>query len=118
MGAKEGQNPQPIMVVTDQRNESWGSQGRMYPLKGRPGNQWGRNGKQYGAGNEGRGYQTYRTDRTQPQGCNTAYGLQRQSSYIPTRSTGGGQGGNGGNGEENDKRKYRNTRISQESDSH
>ena len=44
--------------------------------------------------------------------------MQRQSSYVPTRSTGGGQGGNGGNGEENDKRKYRNTRISQESDSH
>ena len=118
MGAKEGQNPQPTMVVTDQRNESWGSQGRMYPLKGRPGNQWGRNGKQYGAGNERRGYQTYRTDRTQPQDRNTAYGLQRQSSYVPTKSTGGGQGGNGGNGEENDKRKYRNTGISQESDSH
>ena len=84
MGAKEGQNPQPTMVVTDQRNESWGSQGRMYPLKGRPGNQWGRNGKQYGAGNERRGYQTYRTDRTQPQDRNTAYGLQRQSSYVPT----------------------------------
>ena len=31
MGAKEGQNPQPTMVVTDQRNESWGCQGRMYP---------------------------------------------------------------------------------------
>ena len=118
MGAKGGQNPQPTMVVTDQRNESWGSQGKMYPLKGRPRNQWGGYGKQYGAGSERRGYQTYRTDRTQPQDHNTAYGSQRQSSYVPTRSTGGGQGGNGGNGEENNKRKYRNTRISQESDSH
>ena len=118
MGAKGGQNPQPTMVVTDQRNESWGSQGKMYPLKGRPRNQWGGYGKQYGAGSERRGYQTYRTDRTQPQDRNTAYGSQRQSSYVPTQSTGGGQGGNGGNGEENDKRKYRNTRISQESDSH
>ena len=118
MGAKGGQIPQPTMVVTDQRNESWGSQGKMYPLKGRPKNQWGGYGKQYGAGSERRGYQTYKTDRTQPQDRNTAYGSQRQSSYVPTRSTGGGQGGNGGNGEENNKRKYRNTRISQESDSH
>ena len=118
MGAKGGQIPQPTMVVTNQRNESWGSQGKMYPLKGRQKNQWGGYGKQYGASSERRGYQTYRTDRTQPQDCNTAYGSQRQSSYVPTRSTGGGQGGNGGNGEENDKRKYRNTRISQESDSH
>ena len=118
MGAKGGQIPQPTMVVTDQRNESWGSQRKMYPLKGRPKNQWGGYGKQYGSGSERRGYQTYRTDRTQPQDRNTAYGLQRQSSYVPTQSTGGGQGGNGGNGEENDKRKYRNTRISQESDSH
>ena len=115
MGAKGGQIPQPTMVVTDQRNESWGSQGKMYPLKGRPRNQWGGHGKQYGAGSERRGYQTYRTDRTQPQDRNTASGSQRQSSYIPTRSTGGGQGGNG---EKNDKKKYRNTRISQESDSH
>ena len=84
MGAEGGQNPQPTMVVTDQRNESWGSQGRMYPLKGRPRNQWGGNGKQYGAGNERRGYQTYRTDRTQPQDHNTAYGSQRQSGYVPT----------------------------------
>ena len=118
MGAKGGQVPQPTMVVTGQRNESWGSQGKMYPLKGRPRNQWAGYGKQYGAGSKRRGYQTYRTDRTQPQDRNTAYGSQRQSSSVPTRSTGGGQGGNGGNGEENDKKKYRNTRISQESDSH
>ena len=36
MGAKGGQISQPTMVVTNQRNESWGSQGKMYPLKGRP----------------------------------------------------------------------------------
>ena len=95
-----------------------GSQGKRYPLKERPRNQWGGYGKQYGAGNERRGYQTYRTDRTQPQDRNTAYGSQRSGSYIPTRSTGDGQGGNGEDGEENDKKKYRNTRISQESDSH
>ena len=118
IGAKGGQVSQPTMVATDQRNESRGSQRKMYPLKGRPKNQWGGYGKQYGAGSERRGCQTYRTDRTQPQDRNTAYGSQRQSSYVPTRSTGGGQGGNGGNEEENDKRKYRNTRISQESDSH
>ena len=106
------------MIVTNQRNGSWGSQGKRYPLKERPRNQWGGYGKQYGASNERGGYQTYRTNRTQPPDRNTAYGWQRQSSYIPTRSTGNGQGGNGGNGDENDKKKYRNTRISQESDSH
>ena len=118
IGAKGGQVSQPTMVRTDQRNESWGSQRKMYPLKGRPRNQWGEYGKQYGAGSERRGYQTYRTDRTQPQDHNTAYGSQRQGSYVPTRNTGDGQGGNGGNGGEKDKKKYRNTRISQESDSH
>ena len=95
-----------------------GSQGKRYPLKERPRNQWGGYGKQYGAGNERRGYQTYRTDRTQPQDRNTAYGSQRSGSYVPTQRTGDGQGGNGEDGEENDKKKYRNTRISQESDSH
>ena len=54
MGAKGGQIPQPTMGVTDQRNESWGSQGKMYPLKGRPKNQWGGYGKQYGASSERR----------------------------------------------------------------
>ena len=83
------------MVVTDQRNGSWGSQGKRYPLKERPRNQWGGYGKQYGASSERRGYQTYRTDRTQPQDRNTAYGSQRQGSYVPTLSTGDGQGGNG-----------------------
>ena len=117
MGARGGQAPQPPMIVTNQRNGSWESQGKRYPLKERLRNQWGGYGKQYGASNERRGYQTYKTDRTQPQGHNTAYGSQRQSSYVPTRSSGNGQGGNGGNGDENDK-KYRDTKISQESDSH
>ena len=95
-----------------------GSQGKRYPLKERPRNQWGGYSKQYGAGSERRGYQTYRTDGTQPQDRNTAYRSQRQGSYLPTKSSGNGQGGNGGNGDENDKKKYRNTRTSQESDSH
>ena len=84
MSAQGGQVPRPTMVVTDRRNGSWGSQGKRYPLKERSRNQWGGYGKQYGAGSERRGYQTYRTDRTQPQDRNTAYGSQRQGSYIPT----------------------------------
>ena len=39
MGAKGSQIPQSPMDVTDQRNENWGRQGKMYPLKGRPRNQ-------------------------------------------------------------------------------
>ena len=84
MGAQGGQAPQLPMIVTNQRNGSWESQGKRYPLKERLRNQWGGYGKQYGASNERRGYQTYKTDRTQPQGHNTAYGPQRQSSYVPT----------------------------------
>ena len=106
------------MIVTNQRNGSWGSQGKRYPLKERLRNQWGGYGKQYGASNERRGYQTYATDRTPPQNHITAYGLQKQGSYIPTRSIGNGQGGNGRNGNENDKKKYKDTRSSQESNSH
>ena len=118
VGAQGDQAPQPPMVVTNQRNGSWGSQGKRYPLKERPRNQWGGYGKQYGTSSERRGYQTYRTDRTQLQSHNTAYESQRQGRYLPTKGTGSGQGGNGGNGDENDKKKYRDTRISQESDSH
>ena len=84
MGAQGGQAPQLPMIVANQRNGSWESQGKRYPLKERLRNQWGGYGKQYGASNERRGYQTYKTDRTQPQGHNTAYGPQRQSSYVPT----------------------------------
>ena len=118
MGARGGQAPQLPMIVTNQRNGSWGSQGKRYPLKERFRNQWGGYGKQYGAGNERRGYQTYGTDRTPLQNHNTAYGLQRQGSYVPTQSTRSGQGGNGRNGDENDKKKYKDTRSSQESNSH
>ena len=65
VGAQGNQAPQPPMVVTNQRNGSWGSQGKRYPLKERPRNQWGGYGKQYGTSSERRGYQAYRTDRTQ-----------------------------------------------------
>ena len=118
MGAQGDLAPQLPISMTNQRNGSWESQGKRYPLKERSRNQWGGYGKQYGASSERRGYQTYKTDRTQPQGHNTAYGLQRQSSYVPTRSSGNGQGGNGGNGDESDEKKYRDTKISPESDSH
>ena len=106
MGAQGGQAPQLPISMTNQRNGSWESQGKRHPLKERSRNQWGGYGKQYGTSSERRGYQTYKTDRTQPQGHNTAYGPQRQSSYIPTQSSGNGQGGNGGNGDKNDEKKY------------
>ena len=118
MGAQRDQAPHPPMVVTSRGDENWGNQGKRYPLKERRKTQWGSYGKQYGTGDERRGYPTYRTDRTQPQNHNTAYGSQRQGSYLPTKSTGNGQGGNGGNRDENDKKKYRDTRVSQENDSH
>ena len=118
MGAQRNQAPHPPMVVTSRGDGNWGNQGKRYPLKERRKTHLVSYGKQYGTGGERRGYQTYRTDRTQPQNHNTAYGLQRQGSHLPTKSTGNGQGGNGGNGDENDKKKYRDTRISQESDSH
>ena len=106
------------MTVTNQRNGSWESQGKRYPLKEGFKSQWGGYGKQYGANNERRGYQTYKTDRNQLQGHNSAYGLQRQRTFIPTQGLGSGQGGDGGNGDENDKKKYQDTRINQENDSH
>ena len=65
VGAQGNQAPQPSMVVSNQKNGSWGSQGKRYPLKERPRNQWGEYGKQYGTSSERRGYQAYRTDRTQ-----------------------------------------------------
>ena len=118
MGAQRDQALHPPMFVTNRGDISQRGQGKRYPLKERRKTQWGSYGKQYGTGGERRGYQTYRTDRTQPQNHNTAYGSQRQGSYLPTKSTGNGQGSNGGNGDKNDKKKYRDTRISQESDSH
>ena len=91
---------------------------KKYPLKERRKTQGGGYGKQYGTGGERRSYQTYRTDRTQTQSHNTAYGLQRQGSYFPTKSTGNGQGGNGGGEDRNDKKKYRDTGINHGNDSH
>ena len=62
--------------------------------------------------------QTYRTDGTQTQSHNTAYESQRQGSYFAIKSTGNGQGGNGGDEDRNDKKKYRDTGIGFENDSH
>ena len=89
-----------------------------YPLKERQRAQWGGYGKQYGTGGERRSNQIYRTDRTQTQSHNAAYESQRQGRYFPTKSTGNGQGGNGGNGNRDDKKRYRDTRINHENDSH
>ena len=80
--------------------------------------QWGGYGKQYGTGGERKGNQAYRTDGAQTQGHNTAYESQRQGSYLPTRSNGNGQGGNGGDEDRKDRKKYRDTEISFENDSH
>ena len=118
MGAKRGQAPHPPMVVTNRGDGSWRSQGKRSSLKERRRTQWGGYGKQYGAGGERRSYQTYRTDRTQTQSYNTAYESQRQGSYFQTKSTGNEQGGNGGGADRNDKKKYRDTRINHENDSH
>ena len=105
------------MMVTNQRNGSWVNQGKRYPLKERVKNQWGGYGKQYGTNSEKRGHQTYRTDGNQSQGRGSAYGLQRQRTYHPTRGFESGQGGDGGNGDENDKKRYRDMKVSQESGS-
>ena len=118
MGAQKDQAPHPPMVVTNRGDGSWRGPGKRYPLKEKQRTQWGRYGKQYGTGGERKNNQTYRTDRTQAQSHNTAYESQRQGSNFPTKSTGNGQGGNGGDGDRNDKRKYRNTGISFENDSH
>ena len=60
--------------------------------------------------------EAYRTDGTQTQGCNTAY--ESQGNYFPTRNIGNGQGGNGGDEDRNDRKKYRDTEVSFENDSH
>ena len=118
MGAQRNQAPHTPMVVTNRRGGSWRSQGKRYPLKERQRTQGGGYGKQYGTGGERRDYQAYRTERTQPQSHNTAYGSQRQGSYFPTKSTGNEQGGNGGGEDRNDKKKYRDTGVNHENDSH
>ena len=118
MGAQKDQAPHPPMVVTNSGDGGWRGPGKRYPLKERWRTQWGGYGKQYGTGGEGKSNQTYKADRTQTQGRNTAYESQRQGSYFPTKSTGNGQGGNGGDEDRNDKKKYRDTKIGIENDSH
>ena len=118
MGAQKDQAPHPPMVITNRGDGGWRSPGKRYPLKERRRTQWGGYGKQYRTGGEGKNSQTYRTDRTQAQGRNTAYESQRQNSYFPTKNTGNRQGGNGGDEDRNDKKKYRDTRIGIENDSH
>ena len=118
MGVQNGQAPHPPMIVTNRGDGSLRSQGKRYPLKERWRTQGGGYGKQYGTGGERRGYQTYGTDRTQPLSHNAAYRSQRQGSHFPARSTGNEQGGNGGGEDRNDKRKYRDTRVNRENDSH
>ena len=118
MGAQKGQAPQPPLVMTNREDASWRGQGKRYPLKEKRKTQWGGYGRQYGTGGERKSNQTYRTDGTQAQGHNTAYGSQRQGSYFPTKSIGNRQGGNGGDEDRNDKKKYRDTRIGFEKDSY
>ena len=118
MGAQNGQAPHPPLVVTNRGDVSWRGPGKRYPLKEKRRTQWGRYGRQYGTGGERKSNSTYRTDGTQTQSHNTAYESQRQGSYFPTKSTGNGQGGNGGDEDRNDKKKYRDTGIGFENDSH
>ena len=118
MGAQRDQAPHPPIVVTNRGDGSWRNQKKRYPLKERQRAQWGGYGKQYGMGGERRSNQIYRTDRTQTQSPNAAYESQRRGRYFPTKSTGNGQGGNGGNGDRDDKKRYRDTRINHENDSH
>ena len=118
MGAQRDQAPHHPIVVTNRGDGSWRNQRKRYPLKERQRAQWGGYGKQYGIGDERRSNQMYRTDGTQTQSHNAAYESQRQGRYFPTKSTGNGQGGNGGNGDRDDKKRYRDTRINCENDSH
>ena len=117
MDVQTGQAPHPPSGMTNKGDVSWRGQGKRYPLKEKRRTQWGGYGKQYGTGGERKGNQTYRTDGTQTQGCNTANESQRQGNYFPTRSIGNGQGGNGGEEDRNDRQKYRDTGVSFENDS-
>ena len=118
MGAQKGQAPQTLLVMTNRGDVSWRGQGKRYPLKEKRKTQWGGYGRQYSTGGERKSNQTYRTDGTQTQSCNTAYESQRQGSYFPTKSIGNGQGGNGGDEDRNDNKKYRDTGIGFENNSH
>ena len=118
MGTQKGQAPHPPPVMTNRGDVSWRGQGKRYPLKEKRKTQWGGYWRQYGTGGERKSNQTYRTDGTQTQSHNTADESQRQGSYFPTKSTGNEQGGNGGDEDRNDKKKYRDTGIGFENDSH
>ena len=118
MDVQKDQVPHPPLVMTNKGDANWRSQGKRYPLKEKRRTQWGGYGKQYGTGGERKGNQTYRTDGAQTQSHNTAYESQRQGSYLPTRGSGNGQGGNGGDEDRKDRKKYRDTEISFENDSH
>ena len=118
MDVQTGQAPHPPLGMTNKGDVSWRGQRKRYPLKEKRRTQWGGYGKQYGTGGERKGNQTYRTDGTQTQGRNTANESQRQGNYFPARSIGNGQGGNGGEEDRNDRKKYRDTGVSFENDSH
>ena len=118
MGAQGGQASHPPINMTNRGDGNWRSPGKRYPLKERWKTQGGGYGKQYGTSGEKRSYRTYRTDRTQTQSHVNAYESQRQGSYFPAKSTGNEQGGNGGGEDRNDKKKYRDTRVNHENDSH
>ena len=118
MGTQKGQAPHPLLVMTNRGDVSWRGQGKRYPLKEKRRTQWGGFGRQYGTGGERKNNQAYGTNGTQTQGRNTAYESQRQGSYFPTKSTGNRQGGDGGDEDRNDKKKYRDTGIGVENDSH
>ena len=118
MGALGGQALHPPINMTNRGDGNWRTPRKRYPMKERWKTQGGGYGKQYGTSGEKRGYQTYRTDRTQTQSHDTAHKSQRQGSYFPAKSTGNEQGGNGGGEDRNDKKKYRDTRVNHENDSH
>ena len=118
MDVQKDQAPHPPLVMTNKGDMNWRGQGKRYPLKEKRRTQWGGYGKQYGTGGERKGNQTYRTDGAQTQGRNTAYESQRQGSYLPTRDNGNGQGGNGGDKDRKDRKRYRDTEIGFENDSH
>ena len=118
MDVRKDQAPHPPLVMTNKGDVNWRGQGKRYPLKEKRRTQWGGYGKQYGTGGERKGNQTYRTGGAQTQGHSTAYESQRQGSYLPTRGNGNEQGGNGGDEDRNDRKRYRDTEISFENDSH
>ena len=88
MDVQKGQAVHLPLVVTNKGDVSWRGPGRRYPLKEKRGTQWGGHGRQYGMGGERKGNQTYRTDRTPTQSCNTAYEPQRQGIFSQLKALG------------------------------